>query len=131
MKTFTRATILASTLLMGITGIPAIADTPASSDQDISVLRDIRPAFPESALRRMIDGYVVVRFDVAENGKAGNIRIVESQPERTFDGAVATAIRRSHFDVDREVEDVERVYRFDANDGDLRQQVGMFNAFYQ
>lgn len=132
MKIFTGTTLFLTAAMMGTAmSSTALAGDTMETQQDVSVIRDVRPAFPDSALRRMTDGYVVVQFDVSDNGKAHNIRIVESHPERTFDGAVATAIRRSRFDVDTEVSDLERVYRFDAPDGEMDQQVGMYNAFYQ
>lgn len=132
MKIITATTLFVTAAMMGSTvSSAALAGDTRDAQQDVALIRDVQPAFPESALRRMTDGYVVVQFDVSDNGKAHNIRIVDSQPEHTFDGAVATAIRRSHFNVDTEVKDLERVYRFDAPDGEMEQQVGMFNAFHQ
>lgn len=122
---------ISATLTGSALGSFALAGEAADTPAQISLIRDVRPVFPESALRRQIGGYVVAQFDISDKGRAHNIRIVKSQPQRTFDAAVATAIRRSYFEVDAEAEDIERVYRFDAADEALTQQVGMYHPFHQ
>lgn len=87
---------------------------------------DVAPEYPASALRRDKSGYVSVRFDVAENGKAYNVSVVEAFPDSSFNSATMTAVRRSNFEVISEGTDSEakgatnvvRTYRF-SNDEEL------------
>jgi len=89
---------------------------------DVIPVLDIAPEYPQAALRRDISGHVVVRFDVNENGKAHNITIVNASPERIFNDAVRTALRRSTFTVtdSNPSTSFERAYYFDqAAESDL------------
>jgi TonB family protein len=92
----------------------------ASADPMIVPVVDVSPEYPQSALHRDTAGYVTVRFDLDEDGRAKNISVVEAMPDRTFRASALNALRRSSFQaLDSEgqalsgvVESVERTYRF-------------------
>jgi len=51
------------------------------------------PEWPEDAERRGIDhGFVLVEFDVAEQGAPRNLRVLESSPGAAFEDAALSAI---------------------------------------
>lgn len=128
MKTLLHTLILTTAGLMTSFGAAALADSA-----DLTLVRDITPEYPEHAIRRELGGEVMVRFDVDSKGRARNIEVVESTHDNVFDRSVKTALRRSAFDNhgNRPVEDVERVYRFDASALKKEDQVVMYNAFHQ
>ncbi|PCJ42774.1 MAG: hypothetical protein COA71_04535 [SAR86 cluster bacterium] len=86
-----------------------------SMAENVVPILDVAPEYPQSALRRETTGYVVVRFDVNENGKAKNFSIVEASPEHIFNSAVRTAVMRSTFGLvdGSSSASVERTYHFD------------------
>ena len=43
---------------------------------------------------RKAKGFVVVRFEVGENGRVNNVAVVESTPPGVFDDAAITAVRK-------------------------------------
>lgn len=128
MKTLTRTILFTAGLLAGFSGT-ALAETTGQ----IKAVRDIAPEYPASALRRDASGYVVVRFDLDRNGRARNVEIVESNPQRLFDSSVLTAVRKSVFEIsgDASATDVERVYRFNPAERSEQNQISMHNAFHQ
>jgi len=55
------------------------------------------PIYPMEARRRGIEGWVKVRFVVMENGKVGDIKILDRHPGRIFDRAVIRCISAWRF----------------------------------
>ena len=55
-------------------------------------------AYPDSALRDGIKGYVIVEFTLNAKGQASDPKIIEASPPRVFDSAALVAVRRSRFD---------------------------------
>jgi protein TonB len=39
-------------------------------------------------------GYVVVKFEIGENGRVSNVAVIESTPAGVFDDAATTAVRK-------------------------------------
>lgn len=64
---------------------------------DLVPLSIVQPIYPLSAARREIEGYVVVKFTVRENGTVVNPIVVDSQPEILFDQAALSAVSRFRF----------------------------------
>lgn len=54
------------------------------------------PTYPPAALRRGLEGTVVVEFDVGADGLVGNVRVVESS-DAVFDEAAINAAQRFRF----------------------------------
>lgn len=102
-------------------GVSALTTNFAMAENVVPTI-DIAPKYPQSALRRETTGYVVVRFDVNDNGRAANISIVESNPPNIFNSSVRTAVMRSTFAIidPSSSTSVERTYHFDTSiDNDL------------
>jgi len=57
----------------------------------------IPPLYPPSALRRHIQGYVILEFTVTRTGSVQAPRVVESKPAGVFDRAALQAIHRWRF----------------------------------
>ncbi len=55
------------------------------------------PLYPSSALRRHIEGYVILEFTVTRAGSVEAPRVVESRPPGVFDRAALAAVRRWRF----------------------------------
>ena len=51
---------------------------------------------------RKAKGFVVVRFEVGENGRVSNVAVVESTPPGVFDDAAITAVRKWIYEPRRE-----------------------------
>ena len=43
---------------------------------------------------RKTKGFVVVKFEIGENGRVSNVAVVESTPAGVFDDAATTAVRK-------------------------------------
>jgi len=54
----------------------------------------IQPEYPQAALRRGIEGYVDVRFDVTASGRTSNIRVITAEPVGVFERAAVAAVAR-------------------------------------
>lgn len=100
--------------LLFFAGMSVFAVDMASAETMVTPVVDVSPEYPDAALRREAAGYVVVRFDVSEDGKAQNISIIEASPERLFNNSVRTALLRSTFEVegDKGATNIQRTYRF-------------------
>ncbi len=63
------------------------------------VLSQTPPRYPQRALRRGLEGKVVIEFEVTKAGsiKPGSIKIIKSTPKGVFDKAVLKAIQRWRF----------------------------------
>jgi protein TonB len=69
--------------------------TPA--DGDYLPLVKIRPRYPEYALGRGIEGYVIVEFTVTRKGTTRNVRVVEANPPDIFDKAAIQAATKFEY----------------------------------
>lgn len=50
------------------------------------------PRYPGSALRRGIEGFVDVKFDVTKIGNTENVRVVQAKPEGVFEKSAVQAV---------------------------------------
>ncbi|EAR59508.1 energy transducer TonB [Neptuniibacter caesariensis] len=68
-------------------------------DANPTALTQVPPSYPQRALRRKLEGSVMVEFLVTEAGtvKPGSIKVVKSTPPGVFDKAVIRAIQRWRF----------------------------------
>ena len=57
------------------------------------------PLYPKLAMRRGLGGEVLVAYDVNENGKAENIRVLDASPKGFFNGATVRALENATFGV--------------------------------
>ncbi|MDX1588291.1 MAG: energy transducer TonB [Oleiphilaceae bacterium] len=70
------------------------AGISGGGDSDYLPIVKVEPVYPQRALRRGIEGYVVVEFTVTERGNVENPRVVEADPEGVFDQAAMDAARK-------------------------------------
>ena len=68
-------------------------------DTNPVALSQVPPSYPSRALRKKLEGRVMVEFLVTEAGtvKPGSVVVIESKPEGVFDSAVLRAIQRWRF----------------------------------
>ena len=64
-----------------------------STDPRLSIIR-VPPIYPKEAIKNRLEGWVVVRFDVTDNGATENIRIIESDRGEVFGRFVVNAVEK-------------------------------------
>ena len=62
-----------------------------TADGEYLPIVKVQPIYPQSALARGIEGYVIVSFTVTKQGTTKNIKVVESKPSGIFDRAAMQA----------------------------------------
>ncbi|WP_372872879.1 energy transducer TonB [Shewanella sp.] len=65
-----------------------------NNDFDAVPVVQIQPNYPISAAQNGKEGFVVVGFDIAPDGSTTNVRVLDSNPKRTFDAAARDAVKR-------------------------------------
>ena len=75
-----------------IAGGPALG--AALSDMDAVPLVRIAPEYPRRAAQLNLKGWVLLEFTVTTTGTTENIRVVDSEPPRTFDRAAMRAVKK-------------------------------------
>ena len=73
---------------------PVVEEAPVQ----LKLKKSASPRYPSRAYRQKIEGYVVVAFTVYPNGKVGDLRVVEADPEGVFDRDAMDAVSRFEFD---------------------------------
>jgi periplasmic protein TonB len=98
----TNGTITITTVKPGgfIKAPPKVIDIfkPGQVDRNPRVLRPVAPNYPLDAQRRGIEGRVVLRFVVDENGQVQNPEVIKAEPEGVFEQAALEAIVKYKFD---------------------------------
>jgi TonB family protein len=83
--------------------VPSVAAvvTPAPAQKapapvDVTPAKIIKRVTPLAGkeVPRKASGFVVVQFDIGQNGRVSNVEVVESNPPRIFDDAALTAVRK-------------------------------------
>lgn len=90
--------IIATLALSLVGGQLFAAETAETENQVVPMTRHIAPAYPKSALLDGVVGHVLVEYAVNDDGRAVDVRVVESHPEGVFDRAAKIAIKRSRFE---------------------------------
>jgi len=65
-------------------------------DTELALLTPIAPAYPFTALKRELEGRVIVEYTVTRDGSVTNVRIIESS-HREFESAAVTAVSRARY----------------------------------
>ena len=65
----------------------------AGTNMVVPYLR-LQPEYPARALKRGLEGYVDLAFDITAAGATSNIRVVEAQPEGVFERAAIRALEK-------------------------------------
>lgn len=66
----------------------------APSDADVIPLVRIEPTYPERALSRGTEGWVMLEFSISPQGSVQDVVVVDAEPQRVFDSAAKRAVRR-------------------------------------
>jgi protein TonB len=65
-----------------------------ANDGEYLPIVKVRPIYPNSALSRGIEGYVIVEFTVTRQGTTRDVVIVEAKPPNVFDRAAIQAAQK-------------------------------------
>ena len=84
--------LVAASMLSGL----AIAKQPEAMTKEdyISPTIRIEPAYPIQAAQQGISGSVVLKYDIAANGKTKNISVIQSKPKDIFDKSAKEALAK-------------------------------------
>jgi TonB family protein len=74
-------------------GAPAPKPPAAVDVTPAKILKRVTPVVG-SDVPRKASGYVIVKFDIGDNGRVANVAVVESTPPGIFDDAALTAVRK-------------------------------------
>ncbi|MDN2483315.1 energy transducer TonB [Vibrio agarivorans] len=70
--------------------VPSFGDF--SVNQQVMPLYRVEPRYPAQALRRKMEGYVVMKFTIDPTGKPTDIEVVEAEPRRVFEREAIRAL---------------------------------------
>ena len=76
---------------------PAAAPAQAPpAPVDVVPAKIVKRVTPVVSFRRATQdkGFVIVKFEIGENGRVSNVAVVESSPAGVFDDAATTAVRK-------------------------------------
>ncbi|GAA0203103.1 hypothetical protein GCM10009123_07960 [Kangiella japonica] len=79
---------------------PVLPAKPSKSPKapSLSILDQPAAVYPKAALEQGIEGYVDLTFDINDQGKATNIRVVESSDNGLFNKDAIEAVKKWKFD---------------------------------
>jgi TonB family protein len=80
---------------------PAPVPAPAVEVIPAKIVKRVTPVVG-SDVPRKASGFVIVKFDIGENGHVGNVAVVESTPPGIFDDAALAAVRKWVYEPRRE-----------------------------
>lgn len=71
-------------------------DTQAKNDNRFKTYPVVRiePKYPKAAVEQQLNGSVVLKFDILENGKTDNISVVTADPAYVFDQSALAALAK-------------------------------------
>lgn len=68
-------------------------NTGPNNQQAMPLFR-VEPNYPPRAMRRNLEGYVVVRFTIAPSGRPQDLTVVDANPPRVFEREALRALRK-------------------------------------
>lgn len=71
--------------------VPTLGDFGAN--QQALPLYRVEPNYPARALKRNVEGYVLLRFTIDETGRPTDIEVVDANPRRMFEREAMQALR--------------------------------------
>lgn len=66
-------------------------------NSDVSILSRVQPYYPHSALMHCLTGSATLTFTIDEQGRTGEISVIEANPKGVFDRAAIEAIEQWRF----------------------------------
>ncbi|MDR9827256.1 energy transducer TonB [Vibrio sp. FNV 38] len=73
--------------------INAPSFTDFAVNQQVMPLYRVEPRYPPNALRRKLEGYVVMQFTIDPTGKPTDIEVIEANPSRVFEREAQRALK--------------------------------------
>lgn len=70
-----------------------VSDTPVFENQIATPQYRMEPKYPHQALKRRIQGFVLLSFDINSKGRPKNIKIIDAQPPRIFNREAMRALK--------------------------------------
>ncbi|MCQ8887496.1 TonB family protein [Pseudoalteromonas agarivorans] len=90
--------LIATSMLSGL----AIAKQPRAEitkEDHISPTIRIEPVYPAQAAKQGISGSVVLKYDIAANGRTKNISVIQSKPSDVFDKSAKEALAKWEYKI--------------------------------
>ncbi|BCN25630.1 energy transducer TonB [Vibrio alfacsensis] len=63
-------------------------------NQQALPLYRVDPRYPSQALKRKVEGYVIMRFTIDATGRPKNVEVIEAQPKRMFEKEAVRALKK-------------------------------------
>ena len=63
-------------------------------NQQALPLYRVDPRYPSKALKRRVEGYVIMRFTIDATGRPKDIEVIEAEPERMFEREAIRALKK-------------------------------------
>ncbi|UPS11584.1 energy transducer TonB [Vibrio alginolyticus] len=63
-------------------------------NQQALPLYRVDPRYPSKALKRRVEGYVIMRFTIDATGRPKDIKVIEAEPERMFEREAIRALKK-------------------------------------
>ena len=82
---------------VGSVEVADVPNVPSEPDRPARAQRTVEPAYPVSAQRNGIEGFVLLRLTIDANGRVKNIVVVDSEPIGVFERSARDAARRFEF----------------------------------
>ena len=103
-KTYLSGCLLFALAVMNQPALAASVKGTAPSGAEVSIEIKKAPAlkYPKRAERLGVEGYVVVAFDLSENGDILDLRVVEAEPRMVFDKSAMKFVKGMRFEVPEE-----------------------------
>ncbi|MBK4360950.1 TonB family protein [Candidatus Hamiltonella defensa] len=73
------------------------ASSSTGADTEPVSFKKVKPVYPARALALGIEGKVKVQYDIDDQGRVKNIRLLESDPPHIFERSVKTAMKKWKF----------------------------------
>ncbi|WP_261866851.1 TonB family protein [Budvicia aquatica] len=88
------ASPLTSSNISPVTSGPQSSAQGAAPSTGSKILKQVEPAYPKQAFDRRIEGEIKVMFDINEDGRIENVRIISATPPRMFERDVKLALKK-------------------------------------
>ena len=79
-----------------------VAASPPGAVEEAEPKVNIKPDYPQRALRAGIEGEVTLRFTITPEGRVDNLRVTAAEPPGVFEREARRAVRRWRFEPRRE-----------------------------